>query len=62
MPSETVLIGWFRPPRGHWEEFCRAPTESQCWEKLLDLAESGDKAVLPAGRHPDEPRQRGLYA
>jgi hypothetical protein len=61
--AARTFVGWFRPPRGVWEVYCRAPTEAAAWDRLLDLQRSGDKAVLPAGKDPnDRVAQRGLFA
>jgi hypothetical protein len=62
-PTAQPWIGWHRPTGDAWREVCRANTEYEAWDKLLDLATPGDKAVLPRGKRPEErPRQRSLFS
>jgi len=56
--APTQFTGWHRPPGGTWEEVCHGATERETWDKLLDLAEAGDKTVTRAGRGPEDRRQR----
>ena len=49
--------GWFRPRGGTWRQAVEAESEPEAWGMILAYAAgSGDKTVLPAGRHPDGPR------
>jgi hypothetical protein len=60
--TEPAWVGWHRPSEGAWREVCRCATEREAWDRLLDIAVSGDKTVLPRGRRPeDKPRQRNLF-
>jgi hypothetical protein len=47
--------GWFRPWGGQsWLKVCTADEFDECWARLLDVAEAGDKVVLESGRNPSD--------
>jgi hypothetical protein len=56
-PDTDARRGWLRPAGGRWRVVCTG-TVDECWSHLLALAEPGDKAVLPPGRHPTDRRTR----
>ena len=63
LTPESPWTGWHRPLGGTWEEYCRASTEREAWDALLDLAEPGDRTVTRGNRRPeDRPRQGTLFA
>jgi hypothetical protein len=55
MAELAEFAGWFRVKRGQWREVCRDADEGRCWQRLLDLGRNGERVVLRAGQHPDDP-------
>ena len=54
----NTWVAWHKANRRRWRVVGEAPTERAAWTlllKQLDLLEPGSSAVLPAGRHPNDP-------
>ena len=58
-PSLGRWAGWFKPDGGHWQKVSEGG-KSQCLDALMDLAEMGEMALLPAGVAP-KADQRGQF-
>jgi hypothetical protein len=52
--TSTGFAGWHRQDhRQPWREVCRAGTEDEAWDSLLDHTAGGDKLILPVGENPN---------
>jgi hypothetical protein len=53
--SPSSFVGGRRAGSGHpWRPVVQGATEAEAWDRLLDAAEGGDKAVLAEGNRPDD--------
>jgi hypothetical protein len=49
------FTGWFRPTGGSWRAACQAPSQADCWDKLLRLSlPSGELEVRPTPPSGDQ--------
>ena len=51
----TGYVAWGRwSRRGRWFKLCEAPTQQECFDRMLDVKGRGlDKLLLPIGRDPN---------
>jgi hypothetical protein len=54
-----VWTAWLKVNSGDWQRVLMAPTERECWRRLLALPKAGQNVEMlcNTGKHPDHRRK-----